>query len=335
MRILVMGGTRFIGRHLVTALQAGGHDVTLVNRGRTAPDVWADVPQLHVDRQSVDLGPVLRAAGDWDAVMDLSCYHPADAESLLQAVDGRIGRYVYLSTISVYDALSGDDLPQVPLAEDSPLSPWTESCAAAPAEAPYGARKAEGERIVHRWQDRGLATAILRPSVVYGAHDYTDRLAYWIWRAMSGRPFLLPDGGRTVFMRTYAPDLAQALVAAVTTDRLLGGIWNVVESLPLTWARTLHLLGEALGTDPLLQAVSVATERFASLGLDADSEIPLYAPQGLRFDTAAFWALGLFPETPVAQALSEAAVAFQLEGRPPVAGMSDERETALLAALVP
>jgi nucleoside-diphosphate-sugar epimerase len=158
-------------------------------------------------------------------------------------------------------------------------------------------------------------------------------MAYWIWRAMSGRPFLLPDGGRTVFMRTYAPDLAQALVAAVTSDALLGGVWNVVESQPVTWARTLHLLGEALGTDPLAQAVAVPTARFAAIGLDAGLEVPLYTPQGLRFDASAFWSLGLHPETPVSAALSEAAAAFRAEGRAPAAGMADGRESALLAAL--
>jgi 2'-hydroxyisoflavone reductase len=334
MRILVMGGTRFIGRHLVDTLRTAGHDLTLVNRGQTAPTIFADLPQIHVDRQTDALGPALRQAGHWDALVDLSCYHPADAERLLQAVSDRIGRYVILSTISVYAALNRDDEAPIPvLDEASPVMAWTAADAAAPAAAGYGARKAECERVVGRWQAQGLETVIMRPSVVYGAHDHTDRLAYWIWRAMSGRAFLLPDDGRHVFTRTYAPDLAQALAAAVSGPALLGKVWNMTESQPLTWRETLTCLGRALGTDPLRQAVAVTGERLKALGVDPEADIPLYAVQDLRFDASAFWGSGAVRETPVAVALAAAARAFRGEQRIPRAGMAGEREAAVLAAI--
>lgn len=334
MRILVMGGTRFIGRHLVDALLAAGHEPTLVNRGQTAPTVFADVPAIHVDRRSDALAPALQGHGPWDALVDLSCYHPADTDRLLGAVSDRIGRYVFLSTISAYAAVSTEwDGPVPVLAESAPLMPWTAADAADPAAAGYGARKAECERVVGRWQARGLEAVILRPSVVYGAHDYTDRMAYWLWRAMSGRPFVLPDAGEAVFMRTYAPDLGRALAASVTAPALAGRAWNVVESRPVTWRETLSLLGRSLGTDPLQRAVAVSGAHLRSLGLDPAAAIPLYARPDLRFDGSAFWDTGIVTETPVGTALGEALQAFRQEGRPPHAGMEDDTEQALLAAL--
>jgi 2'-hydroxyisoflavone reductase len=335
MRLLIMGGTRFIGRHLVAALQAGGHDLTLVNRGLTAPAVFADLPQIHVDRRTDALGPALAATGSWDAVLDLSCYYPTDAERLLQALVGRVKRYVFLSTISVYAALNKmDEAGSLPiLNEQSPVVPWTAADEAAPEAAGYGARKVACERIVRRWQNQGLDTVILRPSVVYGAHDYTDRMAYWIWRAMSDRPFILPDDGQRVFMRTYAPDLAQALVAAVTGPALVGGVFNMLESQALTWRQTLQQLGAALGTTPGHLAVSVPSETLIGAGLQPSVDIPLWLPADLRFDAPAFWSRAGITETPAAQALAEAASAFRGEGRAPTAGISVEREQEILATL--
>jgi nucleoside-diphosphate-sugar epimerase len=149
---------------------------------------------------------------------------------------------------------------------------------------------------------------------------------------MSGRPFILPDGGERVFMRTYVKDLARALAAAVSGPAWLGGVWNVAESTPLTWRETLQLLGQALGTEPLHQAVTVSSDRLVKAGLQESVDIPLWLPHDLRIDSTALWTRSGLSETPVAQALAEAARVFRSEGRMPKAGITPEREAAIISS---
>ncbi len=333
MRVLVVGGTRFIGRHIVAALRQSGHTVTLLNRGQTHPEILPGLPRIHLDRRTDDLG-ALRTGADWDAVIDMIGMFPADVDRFLEAIDGHIGRYVYCSTVSVYAGFDAD-LPRLPvLRETSPMLTCSADEAVAAVPETYGRRKAACEAVVGEWRQRGLESVILRPSVVYGAWDHTDRMAYWIWRATQGQPFVLPDAGLNVFARTYAPDLAKVFLRACTEPAMVGEAFNVAESETISWRDTLIACGRAIGIDALTHAVNVPSEALLAEDAELVDEFPLWLPgKHLFVDTAKLRTTIAWEETAPDVALAAATSAFLAEGRPPTAGMSAARENRLLASL--
>jgi nucleoside-diphosphate-sugar epimerase len=183
MNILILGGTRFLGRHLTRAFLARGHSVTHFNRGITAPGADSEVPTVHGDRLcDLDrLGP--RA---WDAVIDTSGYTPDVVHASTQYFAQLTARYVFISTISVYDEArtSGPD-------EEAPLHTLPEHADRTVLNYEYyGALKALCEKVVISTY-RHRAT-ILRPGLVAGPYDPTDRFTYWPLRVDAGGDVLAP-----------------------------------------------------------------------------------------------------------------------------------------------
>lgn len=182
MKLLILGGTRFVGRHIVHAAQERGHDVTLFNRGQTNPDLFDDVEQLHGDRDG-DLSAL--DGRRWDAVVDTSGYVPrivrASAERLADAVE----HYTFISTLSVYPDLSVQGLD-----ESSPVATIDDPTVEEVTGETYGPLKALCEQVVQDvYGDDGL---IIRPGVVVGPHDPTDRFTYWPVRVARGGAVLAP-----------------------------------------------------------------------------------------------------------------------------------------------
>lgn len=330
MKVLVLGGTQFIGRHVVRKLHGVGYTLTLLNRGKTAPGLFPEHHQILADRESEAFLSLPALKEDWDAVVDLSAYYPKSLGRLLRLMNGRVGRYVLCSTLSAYvsSAVGG---PTLIISETDPLRPCTEAEAIDTTMASYGQRKAECERVAMQESAKGLPVIILRPCVVFGEHDHTDRLAYWIWRASRKEPFILPDAGLTITRRTYAPDLASAFVAALKIPRAIGQAYNVAETDPLSFRDTLYWLGVHLKSNPLDHAVSVSSDWLTEQNVRAWVDLPLWIPKtNLLVDTfkarSELDVLG----TPAAQALSEAADAFLRQGRSPAAGLSMQAEVELL-----
>lgn len=332
MRVLILGGTQFIGRHLVERLLGDGHELTLANRGVTGMGIFPEIPRLRIDRRGGDIAALRQARRDWDGVVDLSCYFPAELEATLEALRGRIGRYVFCSTISVYERLESERYVGM-LRESDATLPCSPEQATDPSMRWYGARKAECERLAqaHAREPGGVPVVILRPSLVYGAQDHTDRFAWWIRRAASRKRFILPEEGLTITRRTYAPDLADAFRRALRSPTAVGHAYNVAEPDALSFRDTLTLLGRHLGVDPLERASGLGAEELLAQGLQAWSDIPLWIPRShLLIDTfAARRDLG-HEETPPAQALASAADAFLALGREPIAGISEAREEEIL-----
>ncbi|HEX9968623.1 MAG TPA: NAD-dependent epimerase/dehydratase family protein, partial [Acidimicrobiales bacterium] len=115
MRMLVLGGTSFVGRHIVEAALDAGHHVTLFNRGRTNPGLFDGVEERHGDREAGDYASL--PEGSWDAVVDVNAYYPRAVRQAVAALEGRVGHYTFVSTCSVY-ALGGDG----PVDESHPLA---------------------------------------------------------------------------------------------------------------------------------------------------------------------------------------------------------------------
>jgi nucleoside-diphosphate-sugar epimerase len=204
--LLVLGGTRFIGRATVEEFLSAGYSVTTYTRGNR-PDPFADVERVsHVtgDRTDDDAIDELAEAVDPDVVVDCIAYHPGEVETATRAF-ADVDAYVYVSSSGVYPDTSN------PKREDeTPIRECTPAQAVDDEQSTYGNRKAEGDRVVAQAAERGVAATTVRPCLVYGPHDYTERLDYWIDRIERFDRVVVPGDGQHLFHRVYVRDLARA-----------------------------------------------------------------------------------------------------------------------------
>jgi 2'-hydroxyisoflavone reductase len=182
MRILIIGGTIFLGRHLVASAQASGHEVTLFNRGQHNPELFPEVEKLHGDRDG-GLAPL--AGRRWDAVIDTCGSFPRvvrqSAELLADAVD----TYLFVSTMSVYPDLSTPDVD-----ENTPVATMPDESVEEVRGDTYGPLKALCEQEVERALP-GRALNI-RPGLIVGPYDHSNRFTYWVHRVAQGGDVLAP-----------------------------------------------------------------------------------------------------------------------------------------------
>jgi 2'-hydroxyisoflavone reductase len=180
-RLLVLGGTQFVGRALVEAALHGGHEVTLFHRGRTNADLFPEAEHVLGDR---DGGLDLLRGRAWDACLDVCGYVPRVVRQSADLLRGAVGRYVFVSTISVYASLAE------PAVEGSPLAELADTAVEEITGETYGGLKVLCEREVERaFGDDAL---VIRPGFVVGPHDPTGRFTYWAHRAAAGGEMLVP-----------------------------------------------------------------------------------------------------------------------------------------------
>src|SRR4051812_35152543 len=175
MELLVLGGTSFVGRHVVEQAMAAGHAVTLFNRGRTNPGLFPTARPLRGDRQAGDY-EALRGAGPFDAVVDVCAYVPRAVREAVAALgpDGLNGPYILVSSVSVYAESAADSAGG--FTEDSALSRLPEGTDPATEEVTgetYGALKALTEEAANGLLPGGVM--VIRPGLIVGRHDPTDR----------------------------------------------------------------------------------------------------------------------------------------------------------------
>lgn len=221
LRLLVVGGTQFVGRHIVTAALDRGHEVTLLHRGRTGDDLFPDATHVHADRDG-DLTAVPELTeGSWDATVDVSAYVPRQVRALGAALGGRAGRYLYVSTVSVYDPPAPD------FDEDAPLlaldDPTTEQVTA----ETYGGLKALCE---HAARGAFAALTVVRPTYVVGPWDHTGRFTYWVRRIARGGEVLVPGPADAPVQVVDARDQAAFVVSLV--ERGIDGTFSCCTPAP-------------------------------------------------------------------------------------------------------
>ncbi len=316
MRLLVIGGTSFVGRHAVEAAVAQGHEVTVFHRGRTNADLLADrIDHRTGDRNAPDYAAI---DGDetWDAVLDVSAYVPRQVHQLADVIGSRAGHYVHVSSISAYDA------DRITPDEDAALAPDLDDPTTEQVSGEtYGPLKAMCERaaLARFGEDR---TAIVRPTYVCGPHDSTDRFTYWARRVAAGGAIAVVDTA-TPLQIVDARDLG-AFMIGLAAGAVAGSFDGVGP-----WAPVTDMLTQITPAGVDARFVPVSQGRLTAAGIT----LPLLgdAPEALatRPGTRAR-AAGLATRTAVETA--EATRAWDDErGRPPLkVGPSAEQERALL-----
>lgn len=209
MRVLVLGGTGFLGRHIVDALLRDSHRVTLFHRGRSDASAFPDVEHVLGDRAD----PGALRGRVFDVVIDTSGYEPRDVREIVRALDHDALRYVFVSTISVYDDWSR------PIDESSRVQSFSGAPGAVSTPATYGALKAECERTLDELAP-GRCLHV-RAGLLVGPHDYDARMKHWLDRFVRGGSVLLPGDPSAPVQLLDARDLAD-WIAVCATARTLG-----------------------------------------------------------------------------------------------------------------
>jgi 2'-hydroxyisoflavone reductase len=272
MRLLVLGGTRFVGRAIVTAAVGDGWEVTTLNRGRSD----SDVPGVHVARgdraRRADLAG-MAAAGPWDAVVDTSGYVPRDVLAACEVLEAQTGLYVFMSTVSVYRGW-----PVEPLSEASEVLYCPPDAGAAYGEdtedgpTQYGYQKSGCELAVTSTFGAGRSV-ILRPGVVLGPREYVGRLPWWLSRIAGGGRVIAPGTPDRSIQPVDVRDLAGFAVRLAAEG--ITGTYNVTAPVGReTFGGLLGGCAEVTGS--AVELVWIPDARLLACGVRQWSEIPLW-----------------------------------------------------------
>jgi len=330
-RLLILGGTLYLGRHLAAGALARGHEVTLFNRGRTAPDLFPGAERLRGDRDG-DLAAL--AGRRWDAVIDTSGYLPRQVRASAALLAPAIERYCFVSSISVYA-----DHTKPALTEDDPVSQLPAGAPEALSGETYGALKAACEAALEALvPGRAL---VVRPGLIVGPHDATDRSAYWPRRIARGGDVLAPGRPERPVQFIDARDLADWIVGRC--EARAAGTWNATGPASLlTMGACLDACREVAGSDARFTWVDEAF--LLDHGVAPYTELPLWVPEGARafgsVSIARARASGL-TFRPLAETMADVLAwdrslppgpRASRSRLPMPAGLPAERERALLAA---
>lgn len=265
LRLLVLGGTGFIGPHEINYALARGHTVTMFNRGKTAPGMFPDVENLIGDRD--DQLDALKGR-DWDAVIDNSGFYPRHARLSAELLHGHVGKYVFVSSISAYAdtlTLEDDEFTAAYAVMDDPTDESDRIYGAT-----YGARKALCEQeIANVFGDDAIN---VRPGIITGTGDPTERLRHWLVRMQAGNEILVPGPDDLPVQYIDAADMCGWMVRLLE-DGTGSGPYNAVGAEEPYRARPLlEGLIEATGSTSTLTWVEWEWLRANA------AEIPSYAP---------------------------------------------------------
>lgn len=324
MRILIIGGTAFVGRHIADAALSAGHDVTLFNRGRTGPDLFPAATNLTGDRNS-DLSAI--AEGQWDATIDVCAYFPRQVRALAEQLANRGGHHIFVSSMSAY---------RTPVAagfgEDAPLAELIDPDATEITDQNYGGLKVACEELATELYGE-QHTAIVRPTYVIGPYDRSYRMTYWVERIAAGGRVLAPGDVAAPIQVIDARDMATWIVRLA--EGSVTGAFNAVSPTPpFGFGELLAAIKETVAPDGT-ELVWV-TEDFLKDQEISETDLPLWPGGDPDSDInaanpAAATATGLQPR-PLAQTITEIhaeELAHPRAERPGV-GLTSEREAELL-----
>ncbi len=266
MKLLILGGTRFLGRHLVDSALARGHEVTLFNRGKSNPGLFPQVRTIHGDREK-DLDQL--AGQRWDAVIDTCGYFPRIVHLSVDALKESVGQYVFISSISVYA-----DFSKIGIQENDALGTLSDETIEEITNESYGPLKVLCEQAV---QDVfGVQAVIVRPGLIVGPHDPTDRFTYWPVRAARGGDVLAPDRPDVLTQIIDVRDLSDFIIKLV--EEKGSGVFNTTgPDYPLTLGKMLETCKQVSKSDADFKWASV--EFLAQHNVAPWIELPAWLPE--------------------------------------------------------
>lgn len=265
MHILVLGGTRFVGRHIVEALLASGHHVCVFTRGTSRDELPGSVERLHGDRSQGIAGIAALTGRAWDACIDASGYTPTQVRPSAELLHTQLCRYLFISTVSVYR-----ELGRGPVVETDELLPEAAEDIVEVTGETYGPLKVTCERMIRATYDDRCT--IVRPQIVAGPYDPTGRHTYWVQRALQGDEMLAPGNGQDHLQVVDARDVARFAVSVV--EKNIQGIFNMAGPR-MTWATFMQTLG-------VTSATWVAADILRSAGVTS-GELPLFIEDGAEY----------------------------------------------------
>jgi 2'-hydroxyisoflavone reductase len=271
-KILILGGTRFMGYFATEYALARGHEVTLFNRGQSNPDISDTFPAMrHIRGDRTNLADLdqLRA-GNWDTVIDTSGYVPRLVGETAMRLANSVQRYIFISSISVYN-----DIPAAGTDEDGALQTLADPTTEDTSGAFYGGLKVLCEQVVNSTlPGRSL---IIRPGLMVGPRDPTDRFGYWVRRTAAGGELLAPGKFDFPVQFIDARDLGEWVIRLSETQQT--GTYNAT-GLPLPIAQLLETCQQVTASDSRLTWVDEAF--LLAHNVEPWSELPLWLPDADR-----------------------------------------------------
>jgi len=282
MRLLVLGGSWFLGRAVVEAALDAGVQVTTFRRGVSAGDDPTGVRSIRGDRTNPANLERLASAGPWDAVVDTSGYVPRAALAVARALEPVAERYVFVSTVSAYQGW-----PVEPLTEASPVLECPPDAGADhghdgdPGPSVYGFTKAGCERAVTEMFGSSRVT-VLRPGVVLGPREYVGRLPWWLRRVERGGEVLAPGGPDRAIQPVDARDVA---AFALHAAQIPAGMFNVAGPGTDTFGSLLAACADVTGADA--EFTWVDDDFLVAQGIRQWKELPLWRTYAGTWDVDA------------------------------------------------
>jgi nucleoside-diphosphate-sugar epimerase len=253
MNVLVLGGTVFIGLHLVRLLHAQGHTVTVLNRGISEAVLPDGVERLAADRtEPNEVRSALKDAS-YDVAFDISCYTLEALEPVIASLEGHVGHFIFCSTTSVYAPSE-----VAPVRDDFPLH-------RTPDAGDYARNKVVCEdMLMEAFNGRGFPVTVLRPPYVYGPDNKLKQREFSFFaRLTQGRTIILPGDGLTLFQSVHVDDLAAAFAATPGRTQTLGQVYTVADSQAITVDGYVRTIGEVMGVSP--ETVHVEASDFEAM----------------------------------------------------------------------
>lgn len=326
MKLLIIGGTIFLGRHIVEQALERGHEITLFNRGKHNPELFPEVEKIQGDRNA-DLSPL--EGRSWDAVIDPSGYFPRSVRSLAAALAGSVGHYTFISSLSVYSDPSKpgiDESGAVGTLEDESVEEVTGET--------YGPLKALCERAAEEAMPGRVLN--VRAGLIVGPHDPSDRFTYWPHRIAQGGEVLAPGGPGLPVQFIDVRDLAAWILHMIETNGT--GVYNATGvGGSVTMGDVIDASLAASGSDARITWADEAWLLEEKVG--PWMEVPLWVPADEEsagfnfFDVSRATAKGLtFRSTPDTVAATLAWDQTLPADRELRAGLKREREVELLDA---
>lgn len=263
-KILILGGTNFIGRNLVESLLSDtDFELTLLNRGLSNPSLFPKIKRIVSNRNEGDISEI--GEESWDYIIDLSCYFPHSLTNIINALTSLPEKYIFISTCSVYEDEQLRVREETARVKEGKPADWIDNQAAT-----YGIRKAECERIL---RESNINYTILRPALVYGKYDNTDRFYYWLHQVKKYNEILVPNKGTQKFSVTYVKDLIRIIEKSIRPEEDRN-IYNVISHPEMSIGKIISTTIGLLSHKPSI--INISSEDLSKNNIKQWIDMPLW-----------------------------------------------------------